>query len=370
MKKNNFFSEHELIIELCKFVDADKDKLEHLMERNLQWPYILGQLLYHRMGGAAYLSLNKSGLLGKVNREFRNTLKTVYDSNVVKAQSMYQALGVVADVIQNLECPYALLKGAYLLSVYPIGLRTSNDVDVLISQEDISKLEVLLKAAGFVQGNVRNGRFTPASRKEIINSRINRGETVPYIKTINLPQMEFLEIDINFSLDFSARKNNFKVVQMLKNSSPLIQTTNGCLCTLDNPDFLIHLCCHLYKEASIYAYLVLGRDLSLYKFADIYLLLYQWSNTEVFTVLSERIHAYGLQRECYYAFLRTKELFGIESKGLNALISAIKPQNVEYLKEIFRPEQNKVFQYDEPFAEWLFVSSKEERLHENIIERA
>ena len=44
--------------------------------------------------------------------------------------------------------------------------------------------------------------FIPAARREIIESRMTRGETVPYVKEVGLPGMRFLEVDINFSLDY------------------------------------------------------------------------------------------------------------------------------------------------------------------------
>ena len=150
-------NENALILELCKFIDPDKAKIEGLMEQAINWPYVLGQLLFHRMGGAAYYVLKECELLGRVNREVRNSLKTVYDSGKAKSESMKTSLSELAEILQKADFPYALLKGAYLVSLYPSGLRTSNDSDVLISQKDISGLESLLKSAGFAQGNIRNG---------------------------------------------------------------------------------------------------------------------------------------------------------------------------------------------------------------------
>ena len=188
---------------------------------------------------------------------------------------------------------------------------------------------------------------------------------MPFIKRVKLPQMEHLEIDINFSLDFKARQESEVVSSLLKNTEPLIHTASGNLATLSAVDFLIHLCCHLYKEAAVYAWVEMERDLSLYKFADIYLLLHEWADANLHRDLEYQIRAYGLQKECYYALLRTKELFGVTNGALDALLKAIRPQSTAYLNEILRPDQKKTYRYAEAFTDWIFASGRKERLYEN-----
>lgn len=356
--------ENTLILELCKFIDYDKAKIEELMKGSVHWSYVLGQLMFHRMGAAAFYTIKECELLGKVNREFRNSLKMAYDIGKVKSESLKSALTMLYDIIGNADFPYALLKGAYLVSVYPNGLRTSNDLDILMNQKDLSKMEALLKSVGFTQGNIRNFKFTPATRGEILHSRMNRGETIPFVKPINLPDMEWLEIDINFSLDYKAKQENDTVNDLLQDVKPLIKTEKEPLFTLSPSDFMIHLCCHLYKEAAVYAWVEMERDLSIYKFADIYLLLNQWTDSEFYTDLTARIKKHGLNRECYYALLRTKEVFSIENLMLNKLLSDIRPDNTDYLTEIIRPDKNIKYRYDEDFTDWLFTSGRKEHLHE------
>ena len=93
-----------------------------------------------------------------------------------------------------------MLKGAVLCGKYPNGCRTSNDIDLLLLPEHITELGDVLEAAGFRQGELKSGAFVPATRREIIASRMMRGETVPYILELRLPMMQYLEVDLNFSL--------------------------------------------------------------------------------------------------------------------------------------------------------------------------
>ena len=71
-------NEKKLLKELCQF---KKDTLDDAL---LQYatPHVLGQLFFHRMQGIAYDTLKRNNLLGKVNREFRNSLCAAFEQNV------------------------------------------------------------------------------------------------------------------------------------------------------------------------------------------------------------------------------------------------------------------------------------------------
>lgn len=62
-------------------------------------------------------------------------------------------------MFKNTDVSYAWLKGAFLINVYDIGMRTSNDVDILVNQNQISEITDILKKNGFVQGNTRGGKI-------------------------------------------------------------------------------------------------------------------------------------------------------------------------------------------------------------------
>ena len=358
--------ENDTILELCKFLHPNPAKLEEQMATPLDYPYILGQLLFHRMGAAGYATLKHCGLLGRVNREFRNTLKTIYDSGVEKTDSFLRALEGTRGIWDAADFPYALLKGAYLAGLYPVGLRTSNDIDILIRPGDITALSGLLKDAGFRQGHIRNGVFTPATRAEIISSRMNRGETTPFIKRVDLPGMEYLELDVNFSLDFKPGREGSAVEAMLEDSR---RSLFGSLYTLSLPDFFLHLCAHLFKEATVMSWVEMGRDLSLYKFCDLYLLIDRFLEESLGREIQRRVESLRLRRECYYALLHTRRLFGIENRELDRLIAAIRPDDLRFLKQIIDPAGGTLYAYDMEFTEWIFCSKRREHLHEERSEQ-
>ena len=63
-----------------------------------------------------------------------------------------------------------------------------------------------------------------------------------------------------------------------------VQTVNNQgvkLETLNKYDFFIHLCCHLYKEATTLPWVKMGRDMTFYKFCDIYMLMFAFLPIEI-----------------------------------------------------------------------------------------
>ncbi|MCI8388391.1 MAG: nucleotidyltransferase family protein [Clostridiales bacterium] len=360
MKKEN-----ELVLELCKFIAPDREKIQELMDEVSDYPFVLGQLLFNRVGAAAYYTLRECELLGRVNREFRNSLKAMYDIGVEKTESFEKCLSTVSDILDGVNFRYAFLKGAYLYSAYPKGLRTSNDIDIMLERDSLNDICELLKRSGFIQGNIRNGRLVPASRVEIINSMINRGETVPFIKKVDLPKMEFCEIDLNFSLDYKPVQDSVIISDFLDNS----RLENNV--KIFSPiDFLIHLCIHLYKEATIMSWVDMQRDLSLYKFCDIYLLTHKWMNEAFAAQLEQRVKRYGLEKECCYALHYTKLLFDIQDEALDKLLANIKPNNVSFLKEVFDPQSGKLYKHKKSLLDWFFSSDRKRHLYEVTNEKA
>lgn len=354
--------EYNIVLELCKLFNSNTNEIRELFEYPVDYPFVLGQLLYNRMGSAAYQILKQCDLSEYVNREFYNVLANLYQVNCTRTESYIQSVEVVGQILNDAGVPYALLKGAYLTSIYPKGLRTSNDIDILIEQENITKLSELLIKHGFIQGHLRNGNFKRATRLEIISSRMNRGETVPFIKKVDLQGLEYLEVDVNFSVDSVAYQKDDIVSKMLKNRQRRIKNVSYTLCSVD---FLIHLCVHLVKEATVINWVYMGRDLLLYKFFDIYALIEKWMDNTFYKELKSRICIYGLQKECYYAFYYTNKLFNIKNRFFEKLLVEIKPSDIKYLREIVNFSENKKYYYDMPFIEWFFCGNRKNYLHES-----
>ena len=350
--------EKELFKSLCSFIDEEFN--ENLLDAAT--PTVLGHLFFNRMQAVAFGTLHKHDLIGKVNREFRNSLEEAYKQNCKKNSSFFQCVELVQKALTECTCKYAMLKGAYLCKIYPQGYRTSNDIDLLVHPSDVTEVGNILLKAGFKQGNIYNGKFEPATRREIIQSKMMRGETVPYIKEINLPGMKFLEVDINFSLEYKPGDTN--LIEEILNKTVFIELDNFKVRTLRADDFFVHLCSHLYKEATTLPWVEMMRDMTLYKYCDIYMLLNN-ADKEHIDFLFRRAKELGLEKICGFAVLQMAELFVF--KNQYALENAKKAlgNDLDFIHRIFSPKDKKELIYTErDILERFFLDKRKDILEE------
>lgn len=343
--------EKELFLGICRFIDPDEKKLKKLIEEGFATPEVLGMIFSNRMAGVAYHTLKELDLLGKTNREFRNSLRDIATVNRRSNREFVGCLNFLSAELDACGVNYALLKGAYLCNIYPIGCRTSNDIDVLVAPEDVGKVSARLKLAGFKQGYLRDWTFTPATREQIIESRMTRGETVPFVRDTRHPFIKYLEVDLNFSLDY--KNGNGDILRDMLTRSEKVRVGDATLRTLAPKDFFLHLCSHLYKEATTLPWIKMGRDMTLYKYCDLYLLLDGTSDAEI-SELIELAIKYGCARELAYSLRSAEALFGVSREPIRAFLRNF---SAERLDEVISPAEGKLYRYTESDIRKRFFSS-------------
>lgn len=359
---NPYVREQTVILELCKICDDNNEKLAELLVPELDYPYILGHLMFNRISALAYVKLKEYDLLKGLNREFVNSLKGSYTASKMTADGFKTFLSSMSYMLDGEKRPFALLKGSYLSSLYPYGTRTSNDVDLLINKEDITYFIDKFKSNGYEQGFIRGGEFVAATRKDIIDSRLNNGETVPLIKESGLSNLKYFEIDLNFSLDYKAKQKNDMVSVLLDDREFLVDTYKNELPTLSKVDFFIFLCMHLYKEATVYDWVKRERDMTLYKFVDIYLFLKKFADKTFTDKLAKKIPGYSFEKECYFAIVNTCRLFDICEENINELMKKIAPDDLSYLNRVICPAERKTYTFNADIKEWCFLNNRKDYL--------
>ena len=353
--------EKQLFLKLCGFVSPDKDKIGDLIEKGAATPELLGYLFANRMAGVAYGVLEKTGLLSSVDREFRNSLKGARMLNENLNADFFGCLNYLSTQLDSCGVPYALLKGAYLCGKYPIGYRTSNDIDVFICPEDVGKVSTKLKLAGFKQGYLKNGKFVEATRQQIIESKMTRGETVPFIKEIKLPYINYLEVDLNFSLDYKNSDNDS--VRKMLDRAQTVTVRNTKVRTLCAEDFFLHLCTHLYKEATTVPWIRMKRDMTFYKYCDIYMLINEMSDDEQDKLLSAAKES-GLEKELSYCLNSINCLFTMPK---NKLLFYIEERDCDDLNDVIAPMDKKILRYTECDVAKRFFSKDRMKLLVEVI---
>ena len=263
------------------------------------WFSMLGFLQYHRIAGLFYNRANalKLVLPSKVDK----ILKESYQKQTRRTKYIRQHLRELSETLIDKNIEHILLKGSVLSNlneedlVYTDGERTSNDIDILVKSNGISAVSDVLKDLGYVQGvyDADQNQIVPFSRVEILKRRMNRGETAPFLRLTNIPEFPFMEVDINFSLGNIPGEKDTLLYAMIDSRN--IYNGKVLLSVTDESLFLLHLIMHQYKESNLFFMIERGKDLDLYKLADIY---YLWTeNAFDKESFKQLVEVYGLQQE-------------------------------------------------------------------------
>ena len=260
------------------------------------WYAVLGFLFSHRVAGLFCSRANRQGV--PLPKRAERLLSGVFEAQKRRVRGMRREIAEISEALERKGVRYVLLKGSLLanapegLRVYEDGERASEDIDVLLRPDGITEAEEALKELGFVQGVWRKeGDILPFSRAEVLKRRMNRGETAPFVRLTGDPERPFLEVDLNFSLGNTPSEGGGLLEEMV--SAGRVYEGEIRVRAPDREMFFLHLLLHQYKESCLGFMAERGKDLELYKLADLYYLsrrrAFDWVR------LDEKIREYGLE---------------------------------------------------------------------------
>lgn len=286
-------------------------KGEPVETTTVDWYEVLGLLYSHRIAGLFYSRAHKSGI--RLPHKVERMLCGVFSAQKRRNAFMREELCELAAPITARNIPCVFPKGSFLSNmradeeIYADGERVSNDIDIITEPSGITAVADMLKEQGFVQGryDAQSGNIIEFSRKEILMRRMNRGETAPFVKLTGNAEFPFIEADINFSLGNVPSAYGDVLSDMV--ACGKIYDGKAQLCVTPPEMFFIHLVLHQYKECALYFMVERGKDLELYKLADI---LYFWrSGLLDKPKLREIIRKYGLDAETATVLGQVSEIF-------------------------------------------------------------
>lgn len=227
----------------------------------------------------------------------------------------YQGISNCVNVFKKLECkaiPYAVIKGSYLDKTAYLnrGLRSSNDIDILIDRRNYKILCEILESEGFVCGyyDYISKEICKFSRKVIMYNYLYTHQAASYIKTVTTNDYFYIiKVDINFSISWGEDVSWDKyTAELLKNTREV--EYEGLLYKVLNPElYLLQLCLHSYRDMNSIV-LIYKNKYILRLLCDVYYyLLREIINIDLFI---ETVKKYGYERQAYYIFVYIKEFFG------------------------------------------------------------
>lgn len=366
IKKLEKFSVTEQAILLSTRKNLSSNENEYLQkiikDDDMNWTFFLGYVFLNRVNGVAYKNLKRLSGIPKI---VKFNLKATYENLCKRTKLHCKEILKIDKCFEKNGINYAFLKGAILNTIYyEYGERMSNDTDMLVDEADLKKIDVILKEEGYIQGSVKDGKVIPATKKEILFARMNTYETIPYVKLMDDASLPVHELDINFKLENGKSAEDAKI--MLE-KSVRIEKGNYSIRTLDSYNFLIFLCIHHYREATMMFKIVEGDDLTLYKYLDIHTYINQvkidWMD------FVKKTKEFNKEKEVYHTLWYTEHLY--PNTVPENVFELFELDNTEFVNEYRgRDNTNEVYKWKMDFYERFFNEKRKHEIMENMKEES
>ncbi len=313
---------------------------------NLDWAWITGQLIRHRLNGNFFLGLDyekKIYIFGKICVTF-GLLCNIYEAcNKVMLSFAEQLF----EETNKANIKVAGLKGlVFNTSIYNLRARKSNDVDILVAEEDLPKFDEIMRKLGFIQSN--DGGKTEATRKEKLIQLMNYHDLVPYCKSLDFPYLNRIELDVNFHFD---SKDHEITKEILDEGLQWYEGNGYRIQGLKWTTHLAFLCTHFYREASNSIWTKDARDVDLYKLVDIENTFRTFTDEQMFEWL-DTIRKFDLQRQCYFTLFYLNKFY--PNPLYEKLMQEIKPENDDFVNQVLINGSNEIVERKVDFFEQTF----------------
>lgn len=301
--------EQKLIVLLGRYTFDEHTikEIEDLLEHKIEWNKVLEYAISCKCIGLIYFNLIRLGLMVYIKPIIYYIFKYYYYGNKLKNIFLMEEKTRLLDAFRRNHIVVYPLKGARLLSeIYiDLGSRTMNDLDFLCKLEDRNIIDDVMREMGYRQGEFdwREYSIKKIERSKMIGWKINMNTLPTYLK---IPPREKTQLEY-IAIDFSYALNLKKDVSITKKIFE-----NGLSDNMDSIDFLLHLCCHLYKEAEEDIWIEAAADVNLIKFCDIReFLIHNFSHTddEVLSTIVLRAVDYGCWEDLYFALYFLLEIY-------------------------------------------------------------
>lgn len=270
--------------------------------------------------------------------------KNELDRNSVIGKIRFSEFSMIRKDLEVI--PYAIIKGE-ALSVLVYGKearRISNDIDVLVSRDNISMFENILK---------KNGYQTKQSNL----NRYNRILSLTGSHQIGSYYKKVMGIDIIFDINFDIYWGEYKgkkisVEEMLEDVIE-IDIYGQTVHTLSPCFSCIQLVLHHYKEFNSMYHLVKGNAITSKKLRDIKDFFERYCEVDCFIEeLIFKVHFYELEAYFFYMLYYVKKVFP-DTVGIDELIEEFRcDSGIQYL-DVFGLADSERKQWNIDFSERL-----------------
>lgn len=243
------------------------------------------------------------------------------------------------------------LKGAWLIeNIYKDkGIRSINDIDCLFPREMEADLIEAMGNVGYIQGQYDslNQRVEGFSREKQIAWKRKMNNLMPFQKTTPIKSLPTVIFDFSFALDLS--KDESAVKEMINNADGEY---------LRKAHFFVHLCAHLYKEATNAIWILETTDLNLIKFCDVREYIMQMGRDDI----NEAVlfaQKYGFSKAVYYTCHYLQEIY---NEDYSEILKQFKLEDYSFLNQYGEADFGENSYWKKDFLDRLFAANNMDEL--------
>lgn len=341
--------EYQLLLStlLINKTEEEQEKVTILLGSKVDWCEVSGQLINHRIGGYFYKGLTKKQR-EKLPKELKRMLELIVQIQENIMRKRLDEFTLISKALEEKNIRYAVLKGlVFVTDFYELGARRSNDIDIMVLEEDLKKLDPVLRSLGYIQSNLPNGELVEASKREKLIQIMNYHDLVPYMKKTR--DNELIELDINFKFDSN---ENLIDNEIYEYGTQIYRKNGYSVRGLPFYTHLLFLCIHFFREGTNSIWTSGKRDVVLYKIADIINYIRAHKNELRVDEFCKLIEKLKLGKKCYYTFHIINQFY--QDETFEQIMYNIQPKDLSYINEIYIEGENKVVQRNNPFFEDAF----------------
>ena len=229
---SKFMSREKELLLLCSRVEMQESEVRHLRQiaaSDLDWQYLLGIALYHRVFPLLYHNIRKH-IPYVPPAEFGKKLHDMVLQNGAKNLLLRSWLISIATLLKERGIPALSFKGPVLAeNIYGnIGYRTFSDLDFLIARRDVKKMVLHLRGLGFRQ----DIDLLPEQYEKLVDK---------FHHAVMIKDGVIVELHWELTGRYFFKKVG---IDSLLPRAVEVEVAGHCLQTLGSEDLLVYLCVH------------------------------------------------------------------------------------------------------------------------------
>lgn len=287
-----------------------------------------------------------------------------------RTKNIYDSAQKVFSIINESKIPYAVLKGLVLSDIAydDMYLRSSRDIDLLVSPKNLKEINKLLLSIDCHQGYIHNNRIEPVSREQKIFFLTNTHQTPPFFYYAN-NETQYIEFDINLRLTWSGCNCIIDVDDILKHSY-YYNKEKYQIRTLEPLYFFVAMCLHHYKDMNSPYLLHRKKRISFRRYCDIYYFIIKNQDEITPQRLSKIGNELSVSPYIFYCLYQCFDIF--RNDKLKSYLELLESKEGRELLDVFGLCDSEKTKWNITLSERIFTDSLcpylEETLPPNVLE--